>query len=74
MPGKYCRKTDSPYQRQRFYPRSDRFHCENGKWYVSLRGGALLGPFASQDDAKAGLEDFLSERLYKRVANLEFSA
>lgn len=45
------------------YYRTDRFYSEQGGWYARLREGDELGPYASKEEAKQALADFIE--LYK---------
>ena len=39
--------------------RSNRIHNINGQWYFLTREGQNIGPFATKDDAEAGLARFM---------------
>ncbi len=39
--------------------RSGRFFCVDGEWFVSTREGKPIGPFASEDEAKIELNNFI---------------
>lgn len=43
--------------------RTGRFYSVGVDWYAATRGGQDLGPFASQEEAKSAVEDFISETL-----------
>ena len=56
MPG---RRDDEDQDKARF--RSDRFFCEEGKWYFSTRENTIKGPYESREDAEAELMLYLRE-------------
>lgn len=39
--------------------RSGRFFCVNNEWFVSTREGKPIGPFASEEEAKVELNNFI---------------
>lgn len=41
--------------------RSDRFFCEEGRWFFTTREGTVKGPFDSRDDAERELAMYLRD-------------
>ncbi len=39
--------------------RCDRFYLFESEWFFATREGAAVGPFATQETAKMGLQDYL---------------
>ncbi len=52
-----CRKGEELQTRFR----TDRFHCINGKWYLTLRENETIGPFESKEEAQIELLFVLRE-------------
>jgi len=49
--------------------RSDRYFVVDGKWYFSTREGTNEGPFASADEARSHLTQYLLDKGIKITGN-----
>ena len=49
--------------------RSNRGYEVNGQWYFELRGGGQQGPFDSEEEMQAALDEFI--RLHEHMKKLE---
>ena len=47
--------------------RTDRIYSVGHEWFFSVRRGSEKGPFASEEEAKAALIEFIREELVKET-------